>query len=429
MGLELLRQVHYFVSERSAGYHRFWSQRVFGGFDRAMKRRFSDWTRFRLARVVKVVAGHRAVRGRRRPDPGHLAGAGAVRRARAAVAGAAADPAAGLRVLLHRVPVHRPVLAAVARRRRHLLPGRHQDALLRRLGPGPRGPADPREHHVPGEAGRDRGEGRLRPRRHPAVGAARHRQDADGRGRRGRDRPAVRLRRPRRVHQHVHGRRDPQGQVAVPEAAQARAALRRRDRVLRRGGRAGQPRLAGPGRRPGGARGMRAAARSPHAGCHGFSYLSEDTRSLLTRERDGAARPARGAGAAQPLRHGRRDERRRWRDGHAAGAAHRAVRPEEAARHPQPLGPARAGHAAQAAAQVPDPRHDGDEHARGAGRGAAAPGPHRPHLQGRLPEQGRPDPHLRGLPGQGAARGHRARSWTSSPRSPRTPPARRSRTW
>ena len=56
MGLELLRQVHYFISERSAGYHRFWSYRVFGGFDRAMKRRFSDWTRFRLARLVKIIA-------------------------------------------------------------------------------------------------------------------------------------------------------------------------------------------------------------------------------------------------------------------------------------------------------------------------------------------------------------------------------------
>ena len=33
---------------------------------------------------------------------------------------------------------------------------------------------------------------------------------------------ALRLRRPRRVHQHVHGRRHPQGQVAVPQAAQAR---------------------------------------------------------------------------------------------------------------------------------------------------------------------------------------------------------------
>ena len=53
MGLELVRQIHYLVSEHWSAYHRFWSDRVFGGFDRATKRRFSDWTRFRLARVIK----------------------------------------------------------------------------------------------------------------------------------------------------------------------------------------------------------------------------------------------------------------------------------------------------------------------------------------------------------------------------------------
>jgi cell division protease FtsH len=51
---EFVRQVHFFVSERSAGYHHFWSQRVFGGTDRALRRRMSDWTRFRLARLVKI---------------------------------------------------------------------------------------------------------------------------------------------------------------------------------------------------------------------------------------------------------------------------------------------------------------------------------------------------------------------------------------
>jgi cell division protease FtsH len=54
-GLELVRQVHFFISERSARYHRFWSQKVFGGTDRALRRRFSDWTRFRLARWIKIV--------------------------------------------------------------------------------------------------------------------------------------------------------------------------------------------------------------------------------------------------------------------------------------------------------------------------------------------------------------------------------------
>ncbi|MFR9803840.1 AAA family ATPase [Pseudonocardia sp. RS010] len=55
-GLEALRQVHYLLSERIAAYHRFWSQKVFGGTDRLLKRRFSDWTRFRLARILKLVA-------------------------------------------------------------------------------------------------------------------------------------------------------------------------------------------------------------------------------------------------------------------------------------------------------------------------------------------------------------------------------------
>jgi hypothetical protein len=50
--LEAVRQLHYLISERNAGYHRFWKERVFGGVDR----RFSginDWTRFRIARTIK----------------------------------------------------------------------------------------------------------------------------------------------------------------------------------------------------------------------------------------------------------------------------------------------------------------------------------------------------------------------------------------
>ena len=34
MGLELVRQGHYLISERSEGYHRFWSQKVFAGVER-----------------------------------------------------------------------------------------------------------------------------------------------------------------------------------------------------------------------------------------------------------------------------------------------------------------------------------------------------------------------------------------------------------
>jgi cell division protease FtsH len=51
-GIEVLRQVHFVISERSAWYHRFWTERVFGRFNRFNERRFSAWTRFRLRRVI-----------------------------------------------------------------------------------------------------------------------------------------------------------------------------------------------------------------------------------------------------------------------------------------------------------------------------------------------------------------------------------------
>lgn len=55
-GVELVRQLHFLVSERSAGYHHFWTQRVFGGSERLARRRMSDWSRFRLARLIKILA-------------------------------------------------------------------------------------------------------------------------------------------------------------------------------------------------------------------------------------------------------------------------------------------------------------------------------------------------------------------------------------
>jgi cell division protease FtsH len=55
LGLEIIRQAHFLISERWAGYHYFWTHRVFGGFERVTHRRLSDWTRFRLARAVKWI--------------------------------------------------------------------------------------------------------------------------------------------------------------------------------------------------------------------------------------------------------------------------------------------------------------------------------------------------------------------------------------
>jgi ATP-dependent Zn protease len=49
---EVIRQLHYRISESSSRYHRFWTVRVFDRANRAVDRRFSPWTRFRLHRVL-----------------------------------------------------------------------------------------------------------------------------------------------------------------------------------------------------------------------------------------------------------------------------------------------------------------------------------------------------------------------------------------
>ncbi|MEV5552703.1 AAA family ATPase [Nonomuraea wenchangensis] len=54
LGIEAARQLHFLVSEHWSGYHRFWSQGVFGGFERWTHRRFDDWTRYRLSRALKI---------------------------------------------------------------------------------------------------------------------------------------------------------------------------------------------------------------------------------------------------------------------------------------------------------------------------------------------------------------------------------------
>ncbi|MEM8924778.1 MAG: AAA family ATPase [Actinomycetota bacterium] len=51
-GIELVRQSHYLVSERSARYNHFWMDRVWGGIDRWKDRR-DPWLRYRTARYTK----------------------------------------------------------------------------------------------------------------------------------------------------------------------------------------------------------------------------------------------------------------------------------------------------------------------------------------------------------------------------------------
>ena len=51
-GVEILRQIHYLISERSEGWHRFWQKKLFGGWDRKLSK-MGPWNRFRLQRFTK----------------------------------------------------------------------------------------------------------------------------------------------------------------------------------------------------------------------------------------------------------------------------------------------------------------------------------------------------------------------------------------
>jgi ATP-dependent Zn protease len=53
--LELTRQVHYWLSERSAAYNSFWQDSVFGGIERWTHEHMKPWTRFRVARFFRWI--------------------------------------------------------------------------------------------------------------------------------------------------------------------------------------------------------------------------------------------------------------------------------------------------------------------------------------------------------------------------------------
>jgi cell division protease FtsH len=55
LGVEILRQMHFLISEHWSAYHRFWTHSVFGGMNRMGRRRMSDWTRYRIRRMLIVV--------------------------------------------------------------------------------------------------------------------------------------------------------------------------------------------------------------------------------------------------------------------------------------------------------------------------------------------------------------------------------------
>ena len=53
-GLEVLRQLHYLVCERSAGYNQFWERHIWGAWNRRMDK-VNPWRRFRMNRMFKWV--------------------------------------------------------------------------------------------------------------------------------------------------------------------------------------------------------------------------------------------------------------------------------------------------------------------------------------------------------------------------------------
>ncbi len=54
-GLEVLHQLHFLISEHWAGYHQFWLNRVWGASHRFTDRKLSAWTQFRIGRLIRWI--------------------------------------------------------------------------------------------------------------------------------------------------------------------------------------------------------------------------------------------------------------------------------------------------------------------------------------------------------------------------------------
>ncbi|WP_322761676.1 AAA family ATPase [Frankia sp. Cr2] len=55
IGIETVRQVHMLIGERSSEYYLFWTDRVFGRFERRLLQ-LDDWNRYRISRALKWAA-------------------------------------------------------------------------------------------------------------------------------------------------------------------------------------------------------------------------------------------------------------------------------------------------------------------------------------------------------------------------------------
>ncbi|MCW2897179.1 MAG: ATPase central domain protein [Actinomycetia bacterium] len=55
IGLELIHQIHFFISEHSAAYNQFWVKNVWGRWARFSDRKISAWAKFRISRVISWI--------------------------------------------------------------------------------------------------------------------------------------------------------------------------------------------------------------------------------------------------------------------------------------------------------------------------------------------------------------------------------------
>ena len=55
IGLELIHQAHFFISEHSAAYNQFWVNKVWGTWGRFSEHKISAWTKFRITRVISWI--------------------------------------------------------------------------------------------------------------------------------------------------------------------------------------------------------------------------------------------------------------------------------------------------------------------------------------------------------------------------------------
>ena len=285
--------------------------------------------------------------------------------------------------------------------RRDLLPRRRLGALRRRVGPRRRAREDEGEPRLRRGPGVDRATGRPRARWRPALRASGHRQDAHGRGGGGRDRQAVRVRRARRLPQHVLRRRRAQGALAVQEAEEVGAALRRRHRLLRRSRRARQP------RRSVGRHRIAVTPISPHL-CNGINYMSDATKSSLLFDEQAEESDSGRGGIFRFFMPGMRGG-----GGGDISALQALLAEMSGLTKPrgfinryvrrllgmQPKPPPKYRIFFIMASNMPDSLD----------AGAVAAGPPRPQVQGRLSVEGRPQAHVRGISQAGEAPAHRRR--------------------